>query len=190
MRLLELYSVWHESTSRCSLQQTDVGLEKSTRSHFLIFFLLQYLLDKLDLVVSQTSYSPCRSSPAKAADLSPRLGNIRGAPPCREIPREFIIPSSWQIKKRGRISLRSEKSTNLHHFSLSIQALFLSGFKERWKLWVNDLTVKVLRLWESLTPQEQRNKTVTDEDTTKLSTCYLNFILSIRSKSSFLQVFH
>lgn len=35
--------------------------------------------------------------------------------------------------------LRSERSTNLHQFSFSIPASFLSGFKERWKLWVNDL---------------------------------------------------
>lgn len=114
-------------------------------------FLLQYLLDKVDLVVPLTSSSSCRSSPAKAAVLSPGVGSTRRAPLCWEIPREFSIPSSERQMRKGQSPGQREAPiyTNLA-FQSEPCSLFLSWFKERWKLWVNDLTVKVPRLMRDI----------------------------------------
>lgn len=83
----------------------------------------------------QSSWSESRGGKHKGC--STLLGNPKGA----QHPQLMI-----EKKEAGSVS-GSERSTNLHQFSLW---MFLSGFKERWKLWVKDLTVKIPRLMRDI----------------------------------------
>lgn len=121
MRLLELDSVWHESSSRCRVGNTH-------KKPLANIFLLQHSLDKVDLVVPLTSPSSCRSSPATAADLSPGVGNTRRLHWAEKSQGSSASPADDETNEAGSVS-RSDRSINLHQFSLSIQALLLVSLR-------------------------------------------------------------